>query len=109
MSFGQIVLALYGVLMIAGGIIGYRKAGSKPSLYAGSASGALLLCAWLLSMASLTAGLWLGAIVSLFLCGIFAFRVSEARKFMPSGMLLLTSVIALVLLTRSALIAQGKL
>ncbi len=109
MSPGQIVLILYALLMLAGGIVGFRKASSKASLYAGSASALLLLLAWLVSTSSLAAGLWLGAIVAILLSIVFAMRLAKTTKFMPSGMLLVVSVVALVLLTWSALGAQGKL
>lgn len=109
MSLGQIVLCSYALLMIAGGVAGYRSAGSKASLYSGVVSGVLLLGAWLLSTSSLTAGLWLGAIVTLPLCVTFALRLAKTGKLMPSGMLFGVSVLALLLLTHAALGTQGKL
>ena len=39
----QIVLAVYGVLMFGGGLMGYVKAGSKISLIMGIVSAVLLL------------------------------------------------------------------
>jgi len=45
----KIYFLIFGVLTIAGGIIGYVKAGSTPSIIAGSITGILLLIgAWLL-------------------------------------------------------------
>ena len=109
MSLGQIVLLAYAILMIAGGVMGYATAGSKPSLFAGVGSGVVLIAAWILTRSSPTAGLWLGCVVALLLCVSFAMRLAKTAKFMPSGMLLVVSVAALVLLTVSALRAQGKL
>jgi len=109
MNPGQIVLIVYAVLLLAGGIAGYRSAGSKASLYSGVGSAALLFLGWGLSLVSLVAGLWLGAIVTLLLCVAFALRLAKTRKMMPAGMLLLVSGLTLILLTHSALDAQGML
>ncbi len=109
MHFGQVVLIVYAVLMLAGGIAGFRSVGSKASLYSGVGSAVLLLLGWGLSIASLAAGLWLGAIVTLLLCITFARRLAKTRKMMPAGMLLLVSVLVLILVTHSALDAQGML
>lgn len=108
-GFGQIVLLLYALLMVGGGVMGFKSARSKASLYSGAASGALLLLAFAISFASPVGGLWLGTIVTLLLCLTFAARLAKTARFMPSGMLLAVSVLAFVLLTWSALGAQGKL
>ena len=107
MSPGQIVLLVYALLMLIGGIIGYTSAGSKASLTAGAASAAALGAAWLWARSSPGPGLWLGAVISLALCAVFAVRLSKTGKFMPSGMLLVVSLLALVALVYSSLRA-GK-
>ena len=101
MSLGQAVLLSYGLLMLIGGFMGYR-AGSNASLIAGSVSGVLLLAALWLSRNQPATGLWLGAVVAALLCVSFAMRLSKTGKFMPSGGLLLVSVVALALLAYSA-------
>jgi len=101
MPSGPTTLLVYGVLMILGGVMGMR-AGSKVSLYAGAGSGVLLLVAWYVTGIQLAAGLWIGAAISLLLCASFAMRLKKTGKFMPSGMLLAVSVVALVLLIVSA-------
>jgi len=103
MSMGQIVLLLYALLMLAGGVIGYTTAGSKASLISGGVSGVLLAVAWYWTRSSAGPGFWLGAAISLALCVAFASRLSKTGKFMPSGMLLAISGVALVLLVYSAL------
>jgi uncharacterized membrane protein (UPF0136 family) len=95
--------------MLGGGVMGYKSAGSKASLYSGGASALLLLVAFLLSLSSPVAGLWMGAIVTILLCITFAARLAKTARFMPSGMLLALSVVALLILTWAALGAQGKL
>jgi len=109
MDAGRLVLAVYAVFMLAGGVIGFRKAGSKASLISGVGSAVVLLAACVMVGSNPVAGFWLGAITSLLLCVAFALRLAKTGKFMPSGALLLVSLIALILLTRWALGAQGKL
>ena len=101
MGLGPIVLLVYGLLMIVGGVFGFR-AGSKASLIAGGASGILILVAWFLTRSNLGAGLWLGTGITLVLCGVTWMRVKKTGKFMPSGMLFAISIVALVLLAYSA-------
>jgi uncharacterized membrane protein (UPF0136 family) len=109
MSAGPIVLCVYAVLMIAGGVMGYRAARSMASLVAGVGSGLVLLVALALHASSPVAGLWLGAITTLVLCFVFAMRLAKTGKLMPAGGLLSVSIVVLVLLTWSALRAQGRL
>jgi uncharacterized membrane protein (UPF0136 family) len=104
-----VVLLLYALFMIAGGVMGYRKAGSKVSLVAGAGSGVALLVAFLLVPSTPVGGYWVGALTSLLLCVVFAARVARTGKFMPAGGLLVVSIAALIVLTRYALLAQGKL
>ena len=109
MGAGRFVLAAYAVFMLAGGVIGFKAAGSKASLISGVGSAALLLVAFILVGSNPVAGFWLGAITSLLLCIAFALRLAKSGKMMPSGALLFVSLVALILLTRWALGAQGKL
>jgi uncharacterized membrane protein (UPF0136 family) len=100
------VLLVYGAFMILGGVMGARK-GSRVSLYAGAGSGLLLLVAWFVTRTHLAAGLWLGVAVAALLCGVTGVRLARSGKFMPAGMLLAVSVVALVALLAAALSAGG--
>jgi uncharacterized membrane protein (UPF0136 family) len=100
MSLGTTVLLIYGFLMLLGGVMGGR-AGSKVSLWAGGASGVVLLVAFWLSRTGRPAGTWIGLITALALCVIFGVRLSQTRKLMPSAMLLAVSLVALGLLVYS--------
>jgi uncharacterized membrane protein (UPF0136 family) len=97
MVFGQVVLLLYAIVMVAGGLAGAR-AGSRVSVIAGSASGLALLVALLVSLFAPPLGFWLGAAIALVLCGVFGTRLAQTRKMMPAGMLLALSALALLLL-----------
>ena len=102
MSFGPVVLLVFGILMVLGGLMGHR-AGSKASLISGSLSGLVLLGAWFVSRDHLAVGLWIGVGVSALLSVVFGMRLAKTGKFMPAGGLLLVSVVALGLLVYSAL------
>jgi uncharacterized membrane protein (UPF0136 family) len=87
---------VFGLLTIAGGIMGYVKAGSTASLIAGSISGLLLLVAAFLLPSHVLIGLALGGIVSLLLIGYFLPAFFRTGKMMPAGMMSLLSVLGMV-------------
>jgi uncharacterized membrane protein (UPF0136 family) len=92
----KIYFIVFGVLTIAGGIMGYVKAGSTASIIAGSVSGILLLVgAWLIPQ-NQTAGLALSGIVSLLLVGYFLPKFFRTHAVMPAGLMSILSVIGLV-------------
>jgi len=101
MNLGQIVLLVYAILMIAGGMAGAR-AGSKVSMIAGSGSGLALLVALLWSSWNPIAGFWTGAGIGMLLCVIFGIRLAKTHKAMPSGILLGVSLLAAILLAFAA-------
>ncbi len=89
------VLWTYIVLLVVGGLIGYLKAGSKPSLIASVSFAAVLsLCALRVRAIFLphVADLLLAALLV-----IFALRLSKTKKFMPSGLMLVLTLVTLVL------------
>ena len=93
----KIYFIIFGILTIAGGIIGYVKAGSAPSIIAGSITGILLvIAAWLLPEHR-AAGLATGLIVSLVLAAQFVPKFIRTGKVMPAGMMSILSVIGIVI------------
>lgn len=89
----QLILWIYIVLLVIGGLIGFLKAKSKPSLIASAAFAAALALVNLniLKMPAL-ADILLGLLVLVFLM-----RYAKTKKFMPSGMMIVLTVAALVL------------
>ena len=93
----KIYFIIFGILTIAGGIIGYVKAGSAPSIIAGSITGILLvIAAWLLPEHR-AAGLATALIVSLVLAAQFVPKFIRTGKVMPAGMMSILSVIGIVI------------
>jgi uncharacterized membrane protein (UPF0136 family) len=100
LAVAEFVLAVYAMLLAVGGIIGYAKAGSRPSLIAGLASAAVATLALMTTFQNARLGLGLGALVALVLALFFGYRfAAKTRKFMPSGLLALLSLaVALICL-----------
>ncbi len=93
----EIYFIIFGLLTIAGGGMGYVKAGSTDlSLISGSISGLLLLVAGILLPGRLVAGFALGGILSLLLVGCFLPRFFRTSKMMPTGMMSLLSILGMV-------------
>lgn len=94
----KIYLFIFGALTIAGGIMGYVKAGSPASIIAGGLCGALLIVAgYLIGAGKVQAGLILGIVISLALAGQFLPKFLSTHKWMPAGMMAILGVIGLVL------------
>lgn len=85
----------YGLLAGLGGIWGYIKSKSKPSLISGSISGILLIIAAIMQMQGNNIGLLLSRIITLLLIVVFTIRLIKTGKFMPSGWMLVAGAIAL--------------
>jgi uncharacterized membrane protein (UPF0136 family) len=87
----DIVLWVYIVLLVVGGLIGFLKAKSKASLITSVASAALLsLCATGIVFQPYMADILLAVLLVL-----FAWRLTESKKFMPSGLMLVLTVVTL--------------
>jgi uncharacterized membrane protein (UPF0136 family) len=103
-TIGTVVLATYGLLLAVGGLMGYLKAKSKPSLIAGEIGGGLALLAAFgpLGVAGTWLGLALGAVFGVF----FGIRFAKSRKFMPGGLLAILSAVVLAVMV--ATLAGGR-
>jgi uncharacterized membrane protein (UPF0136 family) len=92
LSYADIVLWIYIVLLVAGGLVGFLKANSKMSLIMSVAFATPLALSLLLHWPTqLNLGL-LG-----FLSVFFGLRYAKGRKFMPAGLMTALSVATLAL------------
>ena len=87
---------VFGVLTIAGGVVGYVKAGSVASIIAGSITGVLLLVAAFLLPEHRAIGLATAFIISLLLAAQFAPKFIRTGRIMPAGMMAVLSVIGVI-------------
>ena len=93
----KIYFIIFAVLTIVGGVIGYVKAGSTPSIVAGAIAGVALLVAAFLLPGNVALGLIIAGVVSIALAGKFIPDLMRTGKIMPAGMMAVLSVAAIVL------------
>jgi uncharacterized membrane protein (UPF0136 family) len=87
------VLWIYIILLVIGGLIGFLKGKSKVSLIMSVAfAAALSLCA-----AGIVFQPYVASILMVALLVVFAMRLVKTRKFMPAGLMLIITIVALAL------------
>lgn len=96
MSPAAVMTFIYAALSIVGGILGYQKAGSKPSLISGVITGILLLIAGVGLVQAQLWGLWLAIAVTLLLVIVFIYRLLKTRRFMPAGLMVAVGIGTLI-------------
>src|SRR3989454_110425 len=96
MGAAKIYFIVFGILTIAGGVVGYVKAGSLPSIIAGAITGVLLLVAGFLLPEHRAAGIATAFVVSCVLAAQFVPKFIRTGKMMPAGMMSILSVIGLI-------------
>lgn len=90
-------IPVYAVLMFVGGLMGFVKGKSKPSLIAGVGSAGFLGGCYALSFSDPKMALGIAFVIALILEAVFAMRLAKTKKFMPAGVLLIMSGIFQVL------------
>lgn len=89
----NIVLWIYIVLLVAGGVMGLVKGKSKISLFTSVGFAALLsLCAMRVITLAHAADY-----ILIFLLVFFGMRFAKSKKFMPMGMMAIATVVTLAL------------
>lgn len=88
----SLILWIYIGLLVGGGLIGFLKAGSKVSLIVSVACAIpLILCE--LHVFSMDNAKW----ILIVLLALFTWRLAKSKKFMPSGMLLVATLLAIAI------------
>ena len=94
--FADTVLWIYIVLLLVGGLIGFFKAKSRVSLISSSVFAAVLVLAQT-GIFNPTVARNLVNVLLAALLVVFALRLAKTRKFMPSGLMLVLTILALAL------------
>lgn len=93
-----VVLWIYIVLLVAGGLMGFLKAGSKVSLIVSVAfAAALSLCAANTLRQSHSTNVIVTDVILAMLLVFFGMRFAKNKKFMPMGLMCLLTVVTLAL------------
>ncbi|KAI4367986.1 hypothetical protein MLD38_016606 [Melastoma candidum] len=97
-ELAPVTSAVYGSLLLGGGLFAFGKSGSKGSLAGGCTGAVLMGIAYYLMQASETQqiGYALGFGSSLLFASVFGIRLAATRKLAPAGPLLGLSVLTLV-------------
>jgi uncharacterized membrane protein (UPF0136 family) len=98
MSWLTIAVAVYGIAVAAGGIMGYATAGSPMSAITGGLAGLLLIVSAVLSRSQPRVGFGLAAVVAVLLIAFFIYRYLQTRSPMPAFGVIGLSVLMLILL-----------
>jgi len=91
------VLWIYILLLLAGGLTGFLKAGSKVSLITSAAAAAALILTAIPGLFGPGLARGLADAIMAALLVVFSIRLSKTRKFMPSGLMLAVTAVALAL------------
>ena len=95
-NFASTVLWVYIVLLLVGGLIGFFKAKSRVSLISSAVFAAVLVLTQT-GIFKLSLSLILVNVILAVLLVVFALRLAKTKKFMPSGLMLVLTMLVLAL------------
>jgi len=93
-----VVFAVYGALLYAEAVAGYLKSRSKWSLVAGIVSGTILMSSVWMLQHDVPIGASIGLGTTAAMLGSFASRYRHSKSFIPSGLMMVVSAVAIAIL-----------
>ncbi len=96
MNFATMIVAVFGLFSLIGGVIGFVKAKSKASLIAGMISGVLLLGSAYEMAQNVRAASLVALVVALLLGGRFFGTWRKNHRFMPDLLMIIFSAMTLI-------------
>jgi len=96
-DFARLVLWIYIILLLVGGLFGFFKGKSKISLILSAVFAALLILTAVRGILDAPFARNLANILMAALLVVFAMRLAKTKKFMPAGMMLIATIAALAL------------
>jgi uncharacterized membrane protein (UPF0136 family) len=96
-NFANTVVWIYIILLLVGGLIGFFKARSKVSLISSSVFAALLVLTVIPGVFQPAFARGLANVIMAALLVVFAVRLAKTKKFMPGGLMLVLTILALAL------------
>src|ERR1700690_1429467 len=96
-NYAGTVLWIYILLLLVGGLFGFFKGKSKISLVTSVVFAVLLILTTLRGIFDPAFANILANVVLLVLLVVFTLRLAKTKKFMPSGMMLALTILALAL------------
>ena len=102
-----IIVLIYGALVVLGGVMGYVKAKSKPSLYAGLGFGFALVISGQMLWQGNTRVLPGATVLAAILLVVMGIRFARTKKFMPAGLVALMSLAAVIVLVQAIRAHRG--
>jgi uncharacterized membrane protein (UPF0136 family) len=98
MKITATIVGIYALILLIGGLVGYMKADSIPSLVSGLVfSVVLFLCAYAISKGKLAAQ-YVALAVTFVLDGFFTHRFAKTLNFIPSGLMSLLSLAVIIVI-----------
>jgi len=96
-SYANTILWVYIALLLMGGLIGFLKAKSKISLISSAVFAALLALTAVPGIFQPAFARGFAIVLMAALIVVFALRLAKTSKFMPSGLMLIITTVALTL------------
>lgn len=103
MKFMPWLVIIYALMILGGGIVGFAKAHSWPSIIMGTIAAILLLCCALGMFKESVLGYFASTGIAFLLSVFFTYRFLQAFKFMPAGLMSIVSIAVFIILVATKL------